>query len=339
MSLILMAQAMKMKVGNPLRKLVLIKLADNANDEGECWPSHKHIADHCEISDRSVRTHIKALEEANFLTIINRVKDNKKQSNIYKLHFEKAVFSTEGDSALTKISTAGDSVPTEGDSALSTEGDSYRTSHSFEPVNEPNNSNNAHEEIPCPLTKAKQTDQQSFRQLQTSDTHLAMTETWMPSETTIERIASLAIPVEFIKNQITNFRVYWITENRAPKSNTWDAAFLGNVQRNWTRHQNQQGANTHAANHQQRSTSGRYQQPGQFSIDHDDLSWFYEMQSEQSPFDAPASDGAGCESGELRPLTDHNDFPEVARALPNATGSEFGQKGLDANFGGAGRDE
>lgn len=339
MSLILMAQAMKMKVGNPLRKLVLIKLADNANDEGECWPSHKHIADHCEISDRSVRTHIKALEEANFLTIINRVKDNKKQSNIYKLHFEKAVLSTAGDSALTKISTAGDSVPTAGDSALSTEGDSYRTSHSFEPVNEPNNSNNAHEEIQCPLTKAKQADQQSFRQLQTSDTHLAMTETWMPSETTIERIASLAIPIEFINQQIPNFRVYWITENRPPKSNTWDAAFLGNITRNWAKHQSQQGANTNAANQQQRATQQRYQQPGQFSIDHDDLSWFYEMQSEQSPFDAPASDGAGCQSSELRPVTDHNDFPEVARALPNATGSEFGQKGLDANFGGAGRDE
>lgn len=202
-----------------------------------------------------------------------------------------------------------------------------------------NNSNNAHEEIPSPLTKAKQSDQQSFRQLQTSDTHLAMTETWMPSETTIERIASLAIPIEFINQQIPNFRVYWITENRPPKSNTWDAAFLGNITRNWAKHQSQQGANTNAANQQQRATQQRYQQPGQFSIDHDDLSWFYEMQSEQSPFDAPASDGAGCESGELRPLTDHNDFPEMARALPNSAGSEFGQKGLDANFGGAGRDE
>ena len=339
MSLILMAQALKMKVGNPLRKLVLIKLADNANDDGECWPSHKHIADHCEISDRSVRTHIKALEEANFLTIINRVKDNKKQSNIYKLHFEKAVLSTAGDSALTKISTAGDSAPTAGDSALSTEGDSYRTSHSFEPVNEPNNSNNAHEEIPCPLTKAKQADQQSFRQLQTSDTHLAMSNDWQPNEITIQRISSLAVPVNFIQNEIPNFRVFWITENRPPKANTWDAAFLRHIQFAWRKHQNQQGANSNAANQQQRPTQQRYQQPGQFSIDHNDLSWFHEMQSEQSPFDAPASDGAGCQSGELRPVTDYNDFPEMARALPNAAGSEFGQKGLDANTRGAGCDE
>lgn len=37
MSMLLMVQAMRARVGNPLRKLVLIKLADNANDEGESW--------------------------------------------------------------------------------------------------------------------------------------------------------------------------------------------------------------------------------------------------------------------------------------------------------------
>jgi hypothetical protein len=33
-SMLLMAKAMTMKVGNPLRKLVLLKLADNASDLG-----------------------------------------------------------------------------------------------------------------------------------------------------------------------------------------------------------------------------------------------------------------------------------------------------------------
>jgi hypothetical protein len=56
-----MAKAMAIKTGNPIRKLVLIKLADNANDSGECWPSYKHIADHCECSKSAVRDHIDAL--------------------------------------------------------------------------------------------------------------------------------------------------------------------------------------------------------------------------------------------------------------------------------------
>ena len=59
----LMAKAMGVKVGNSLRKLVLIKLADNANDKGECWPSYQHIADQCECSRTAVRNHIDALEE------------------------------------------------------------------------------------------------------------------------------------------------------------------------------------------------------------------------------------------------------------------------------------
>ena len=61
MSMLLMVKAMNIKVGNPLRKLVLLKLADNASDMGECWPSYQHIADQCEISKRSVINHIDAL--------------------------------------------------------------------------------------------------------------------------------------------------------------------------------------------------------------------------------------------------------------------------------------
>ncbi|EHI3668693.1 TPA: helix-turn-helix domain-containing protein, partial [Salmonella enterica] len=67
MSMNLMAKAMSIKVGNPLRKLVLIKLADNANDEGECWPSYQHIADQCEVSRSTVKSHIRALEDMGLL--------------------------------------------------------------------------------------------------------------------------------------------------------------------------------------------------------------------------------------------------------------------------------
>ena len=73
MSMNLMAKAMSIKVGNPLRKLVLIKLSDNANDKGECWPSYQHIADHCECSKTAVRNHIDALEMMGLLKRENRI--------------------------------------------------------------------------------------------------------------------------------------------------------------------------------------------------------------------------------------------------------------------------
>ena len=91
MSMDLMVKAMKLKVGNPLRKLVLIKLADNANDKGECFPSVAYIAEQCEISERSVQNHIKQLEVDGLLKIESRKSENGlNKSNIYYLNFSGA---------------------------------------------------------------------------------------------------------------------------------------------------------------------------------------------------------------------------------------------------------
>lgn len=75
-----MVEALEAKVGNADRKLVLVKLADNATDNGECRPSYQHIADHCEMGIGTVKAHIKALEEAGFLTMVGC------SSGILKLH-------------------------------------------------------------------------------------------------------------------------------------------------------------------------------------------------------------------------------------------------------------
>ena len=91
MSMLLMVEAMKVKVGNPLRKLVLIKLADNANDKGECFPSVAYIAEQCEISERSVQNHIKQLEVDGLIKIESRKSENGlNKSNIYYLNFSGA---------------------------------------------------------------------------------------------------------------------------------------------------------------------------------------------------------------------------------------------------------
>ncbi|WP_420854422.1 helix-turn-helix domain-containing protein [Shewanella zhuhaiensis] len=101
--MLLMVQAMGLKVGNPLRKLVLLKLADNASDNGECWPSYGHIADQCEISASSVRSHIKALAKDGFLTISPRFNDLGQQSNMYLLHLLKPM--TAADTPLSANDT------------------------------------------------------------------------------------------------------------------------------------------------------------------------------------------------------------------------------------------
>ncbi|EAY2821542.1 helix-turn-helix domain-containing protein [Salmonella enterica subsp. enterica serovar Dublin] len=116
MSMNLMAKAMSIKVGNPLRKLVLIKLADNANDEGECWPSYQHIADQCEVSRSTVKSHIRALEDMGLLKREFRRKGELNQSNVFYLTLDNA-----------------QQIPPESGGA----GADPRTYHSFGPVKEP----------------------------------------------------------------------------------------------------------------------------------------------------------------------------------------------------------
>lgn len=138
MSMELMVQAMKIRVGNPLRKLVLLKLADNASDLGECWPSYQHIADQCEISKRSVMNHIEALCESGLITKELRTGPKGNSSNVYQLNLRSAGDSP-GGSANRSLPGAGDSLPGAGDSPGGSAGAAPRISHSFEPVNEPVN--------------------------------------------------------------------------------------------------------------------------------------------------------------------------------------------------------
>lgn len=138
MSMDLMVKAMKTKVGNPLRKLVLIKLADNASDAGECWPTYKHIADQCEISRRSVVEHIAALCEMGLVKKALRDGPKGNSSNLYYLNLDGAADSPRGVQEL-HLGGAGDAPGGAGDAPVWGAGDAPRISHSFDPVNDPVN--------------------------------------------------------------------------------------------------------------------------------------------------------------------------------------------------------
>ena len=148
MSMLLMVKAMQTKVGNPLRKLVLIKLADNANDLGECWPSYQHIADQCEISRSSVKNHIRELEKSGFVTRVFRKNGALNQSNIFRLNISQS--SGAGNTPVGQELPEGGAGTDLGGGA----GAAPRTSHSFEPVNEPIKNNDA--EAPISLRPKSQ---------------------------------------------------------------------------------------------------------------------------------------------------------------------------------------
>jgi len=91
MSIKLMAMAFDARVYNPLRKLVLLKLCDHANEKGQCWPSFSYIADQCEISRRSAITHIQALINDGYLSSESRFKDGEQTTNMYTVSIERLI--------------------------------------------------------------------------------------------------------------------------------------------------------------------------------------------------------------------------------------------------------
>ncbi|HHF3838577.1 TPA: helix-turn-helix domain-containing protein, partial [Haemophilus influenzae] len=130
MSMRLMVQAMNCKVGNPARKLVLLKLADNANDDGICFPSYQYIADKCEMTRRSAINHIEYLIKMGLVSKKERKNKDGSISNLYFLHLEQG-------SENFALGSENISLGSENFALGGSENISPRTSHSLEPVNEP----------------------------------------------------------------------------------------------------------------------------------------------------------------------------------------------------------
>ncbi|WP_314143212.1 helix-turn-helix domain-containing protein [Buttiauxella noackiae] len=149
MSMDLMTKAFKIKVGSHLRKLILIKLADNASDQGECWPSYGHIAAQCECSKSAVREHIVALVGMGLVEKENRLGRNNGKgntSNIYRLKLNTPVSPESrppmpaGDTACTAEKYPlyqHVTPPVSPESRPPMPAGGTRISHSFEPINEP----------------------------------------------------------------------------------------------------------------------------------------------------------------------------------------------------------
>jgi len=85
MSLRYLVAAFAARVGHPGRKLVLLKLSDNANDEGVCWPSKNRVAQETELSTSSVKRYLVDLEADGWIKIEHRLKDGVNLPSRYEL--------------------------------------------------------------------------------------------------------------------------------------------------------------------------------------------------------------------------------------------------------------
>ena len=70
----------------PTLKLVLMALADPADDQGVCWPSISTLAKKCSVSTRTVRRSLRVLMDSGMLIAEARRRgDGSSTSNRYRL--------------------------------------------------------------------------------------------------------------------------------------------------------------------------------------------------------------------------------------------------------------
>ncbi|MBG4152244.1 helix-turn-helix domain-containing protein [Pseudomonas aeruginosa] len=72
MSTIIMSACWPLQGMSPAQKAVLISLADQANDQGVCWPAVDSIATRCCLSKRAVQQAIKWLRSAGIVSVEER---------------------------------------------------------------------------------------------------------------------------------------------------------------------------------------------------------------------------------------------------------------------------
>jgi hypothetical protein len=210
-------------------KLVFLKLADNANDKGICWPSHGLIEDQCWLSKSAVKSHIKKLQQVGLISVTERKKGAVNQSNYYQINIELLRQLASPENPLGHQATedgSSDTLPLGHDMTYSGAlGDPITINESsVKPSTEP--SFFKHEKKKRNASN-KQTS--SIEDWQASD-ELITTCVTMPNSTNID-----------IKQELEKFKDYYLAKGEARAN--WDASF-----RNWLRNAIDRQKNRPAAN-------------------------------------------------------------------------------------------
>lgn len=116
--------------------LVMLALADYANDAGECWPSIKSIAEKARMTERGVQRILRSLEDEKWLFV--EIGNGRKGCNMYRINPDRGYTPTEcrPDRGYVETPTLDPETPTLG------------TPEPSRTINEPSFSLEAHENCP-----------------------------------------------------------------------------------------------------------------------------------------------------------------------------------------------
>lgn len=109
MSIKVMASAWTAHIGSATAKIVLLKMADCAADDGSsCYPSIARLQSETELCERAVRSAIRKLEDDGFIKMVERGWGSR--ASVYKIDLEKLASSQ--PEIRHQMPTIGNDVPT-----------------------------------------------------------------------------------------------------------------------------------------------------------------------------------------------------------------------------------
>lgn len=80
--------AMALRSVSPSEKLLLLALANYADEQMQCWPSQRRLADDTCLTDRTVRSLLSGLEQRGIISRTERMRDdNSRTTDVITLHF------------------------------------------------------------------------------------------------------------------------------------------------------------------------------------------------------------------------------------------------------------
>lgn len=264
-----------------------MSLADNANDEGYCWPSIDTIAYKSSVSVSSARRHLRVLEELELITKQQRIKENgASNTNGYYLHVGATIkqpLLTEPEEnkgcQIEPPTVEGVSPVAPGGCHSSDRGEGV-AAMTPKPSLEPSltiTNNNARE------VKNSETDIFKTKyETRTKQQGRPMAQDWLPDWTRVNASlmrAGIDPSTDFVSTKFDEFKAYWLSRRDALHP-AWTARFIQHLISQWPYYQRQQQLNQALDQKTQQQVKNIEQQTKKLAskapksiVDMDDESW------------------------------------------------------------------
>ncbi|WP_163834714.1 helix-turn-helix domain-containing protein [Spartinivicinus ruber] len=222
---------------DPYKKIVLLSLADNANDQGYCWPSMDTIANKSSMSKQTVRRHLKSLEELNLITKQQRTRANGATStNGFFLHIGATIKEPLTEEPQKNKGVKSDTPITEGVSELC-KGEGITAVVPLESSLESSNT------ITTTAREVKNSEPDIFQKKYETPVKTQgnpMTADWQPDWQRVKASLMLAgIDPAFATLSLEEFKTYWLDRTHVVHP-SWTAKFIKHLISQWPYYQSQQ---------------------------------------------------------------------------------------------------